>query len=340
MSRKSVLLLVVFLIVLSACNLPKTGGVVRGVVYADLNGDGVIDDSEQMSRVAGATVTLTDCGPTQSQLTDAAGNFQFVNLPEGTCHVSVSKGGWEYVGSYPPLGVYPIPVASDPSLPTSFSIYMAPVMDFIPTDTPTPFVTFTPTVVVSSPTPTSSEPMVTPSSVDVNCRFGPGVNYLATGSLRVGEMVPIRATIADRSWWQIEDPRERGAYCWVSASVTTATGDLSRVRVIEPPGGLVIDVTIDPISDVAASCDFPTVYSPRGAITTNGPATVVYHWEIWRDGSYFHGTGDTTLTFSGAATQSIDPGADRGGCGNYVIRLIVTSPNSLSAEEAFTIRAP
>jgi hypothetical protein len=182
--------------------------------------------------------------------------------------------------------------------------------------------------------------MVTPASVDVNCRFGPGVGYLSTGSLRVGEVVPIQATLADRSWWRIEDPRNHGVSCWVNASVTTATGDLALVPIVDPPGGLVTGVTVDPIGDVEAMCDGPTAYGPRGTITTNGPVTVTYHWEIWRDGSYFHGTSPETLVFTEASTQTVDPGADHGGCGNYVVHLIVTSPNAMSAEEPFTISAP
>ena len=100
--------------------------------------------------------------------------------------------------------------------------------------------------------------MVTPASVDVNCRFGPGVGYLSTGSLRVGEVVSIQATIDGRGWWRIADPRNPGVSCWVNASVTIATGDLDLVPIVDPPGGLVTGVTIDPIGDVSAACDGPT----------------------------------------------------------------------------------
>jgi len=209
-------------------------------------------------------------------------------------------------------------------------------MDFIPTDTLT-LAGGAPVPSMPSATPTSSAPMVTPASADVNCRYGPGVVYLTTGSLRVGEMVAINATIADHSWWRITDPRNPGVSCWVNASVTTATGDLALVPMVDPPGGLVVGVSVDPINDVTAACDGPTAFNPRGAITTNGPATVTYRWEISKDGSYFHGTANATLIFTEAGTQTLNPGADHGGCGNYVVKLIVAGPNAVSAEEPFTI---
>ncbi len=347
MSKKLFFPVLVILLTILACSAPAGSptpapdGIVQGVVYADLNGDGTIDDSEQMSRVDGATVTLTDCGPTQTQLTDTEGKFRFENLPTGTCHVSVSKGGWEYIGSYPALGVYPIPVASDPDLPTAFSIYMAPVMDFIPSDTPTPVITPTPTLVV---TPTSAAPMVTPTSENVNCRFGPGTNYLSIGSLRLGEVVPIRGTIADRSWWQIEDPRNPGTMCWVKADLTTASGDLSLVPVLAAPSGLVTDVAVSVSGGptIHGYCDMPNPVTFSVSITTNGPATVKYHIEIFNsDGSLRNATADETLIFSAYGTQTFDPGgAYKTNCGSFYIKVIVTSPNNKTAQYNWTVVSP
>jgi hypothetical protein len=98
------------------------GGVVQGVVYADLNGDGDIQGNE--GPLDSVTVDLNGCGQALSQITADDGKFAFVDLPAGTCQVQVSKAGWDFSGSFPQLMSYPIPVASDPSLPTAFSIYL------------------------------------------------------------------------------------------------------------------------------------------------------------------------------------------------------------------------
>ncbi len=105
-----------------------SGGEVKGVVYADTNGNGNIEGNE--GPLGGVTVELSDCGAPLTQVTATDGKFDFTNLPAGTCHVQVSKPGWVYSGSFPLLS-YPMPASSDPNLPTAFSMYMAPA-------TPTP----------------------------------------------------------------------------------------------------------------------------------------------------------------------------------------------------------
>ena len=339
---------------MSACTLPRVryGGIVRGVVYADQNGNGVIDASE--GPLTGATVQLNGCGPDLSTTTGADGMFSFTNLPEGSCLVSVTKGGWIFSGSYPSLG-YPVPVASNPDLPTSFSLFMAPVMGITPaatavpgsTDTIPPVPSPTPAgpILVPSDTPivptaTSSNPMLLPRGDAVNCRFGPGTDFLTVGALKVGNSEPILGTIPDRSWWQIQNPQDiAGHFCWVADGVILTSGDLTRVPVVPVPVGLVTAVAVDPIATINGICHMPNVYDPHGSITTNGPTTVVYHWEIWRGGAIFRATSDTTLAFAGASTQAIDPGSDHGDCGDYIAKLIVTSPNNLSAQQSFSIVA-
>ncbi len=355
-------------LMLSACVIPTpvpTGGIVRGVVYSDLNGDGTIEAGE--GPLQGATVTLNDCGPAASQTTGADGAFNFTNLPEGTCHVSVSKAGWVYSGSFPSLS-YPVPVASDPALPTSFSLMMAPVAGITPTQvvsaTPvssaSPALSSTPTAVPSSTptdtptlvpsdtpggptfTPTAgSSPMVTPLNSPVNCRFGPSTAYLTIGYLNIGTKVPILGTNPDHSWWQIQKPGgSAGINCWVSNIVVQTSGDLTLVPVVPIPGGLVVTVAVDSFpATIYGFCHGPNAFDPQGSITTNGPASVVYHWEIWYNGSLYHSTADTTLTFASASTQTVNPGSDHGDCGDYVVKLIVTSPNSISAQQSFTIAA-
>jgi uncharacterized protein YraI len=338
MGKKMFSFFTVILILLSACTPARTGGIVQGVVYGDLNSDGIIDESEQLSRVDGAEVVLTGCGPARSQLTDIDGNFRFEDLPEGSCLVSVSKGGWIYDGSFPDLGEYPIPVASDPDLPTAFSIYMAPVMDYIPEDA-TPTMVATPTETYTATTP---PPMVTPDSVDVNCRYGPDTTYLSTGSLRIGEEVLITGTIADHSWWQIEDPRNPGTFCWVKASLTIATGAISSVPIVPIPPGLVIAVDITTPAVVHGYCGGPNATTFEVSIATNGPASVVYHLEIFNeDGSLRNSTADATLNFPAFGTQTFDPGgAYKTDCGLYYVMVFVTVPNSMGARADWSVVSP
>jgi hypothetical protein len=250
----------------------------------------------------------------------------------------VAKPGWIFSGSYPAL-TYPVPVASDPDLPTGLSLFMAPVLDSIPTDTPSVPLPPSPTA-TTVPTATVSVPMATPMNQDVNCRYGPSLDYSSVGALLIGVSARIYGTNNNRTWWQIESPQTPGTYCWVSGVVTQTSGDISGVPVVPNPIGLVVEALVDAMPDISGFCGGPNAFSPRGAISTNGPTTVVYHWEIWRDGSLFHSTANETLVFTAASSKTIDPGSDHGDCGNYTVKLIVTSPNSLSAQDTFKIYGP
>jgi hypothetical protein len=341
MKNKLIVAFVILVVILSSCSLPRFGGVVQGAVYADLNGNGTIEEPAE-GPLAGVEVTLADCGPTQTQVTGADGMFHFANLPEGTCHVSVAKAGWIYSGEYPLLS-YPMPAASDPSLPTSFSMFMAPVMDFIPTDTPTTVpgepAGDTPTTVPSStPTlvPGTGPAMVTPNTEDVNCRFSISTAFLSVGALRVGDTVPILGRLADNSWWQIDNPLAIGTRCWVAASVTTATGDIASVPVVAAPvSGLVTAVSVTAPSVIHGYCHGPNPINFQVSITTNGPATVMAHVEIYNgDGTFRNGTSDEAHVFTSASTQTFDPGgAYKTDCGDYYIIAVVTSPNSMTSAE-------
>ncbi len=327
---------------------PAIGGIVQGAVYGDLNGNGNIDPGEIV--LEGAEVTLADCGPNQTQVTGADGLFNFIDLPAGTCHVSVTKAGWIFSGSYPAL-TYPVPVASDPALPTSFSLFMAPVMDYIPTETPTPLSpTISPTIpgptgtVATASVPPSDTPMVTPKTVASNCRFGPGTGFSSVGGLNPGITVPIHATIADMSWWQIENSLDPGTYCWVAASVTNTSGNLALVPIVPIPTGIVTAVTVVVNSGAVLHgfCGGPNATSFTVSITTNGPATVVYHVSIYNgDGSFRDSPGDATLVFANASTQTFDPGgAYKTDCGSFYIQAITTSPNSMTAQANWEVVSP
>ncbi|HET9913780.1 MAG TPA: hypothetical protein VFQ13_17940, partial [Anaerolineales bacterium] len=74
-----------------------------------------------------------------------------------------------------------------------------------------------------------------------------------------------------------------------------------------------------------------------GSITTNGSATVKYHWEI--NGTNNYTTSESTLVFPSAATQPANTSVSLN-CGSYTAKLIVTSPNAISGESAFSLTIP
>ncbi len=355
---KLLLAIALLALVQMACNITTAtatstplaagGGIVKGVVYQDTNGNGVIDPGE--GPLEGVQVSLADCGPLQSQVTPADGSFDFTALPAGTCHVSAAKAGFHFSGSFPSLG-YPVPVASDPSLPTAFSIFMAPdsaaspaaTLALVPTDTlalVTPSFTPSPTDTLAA---TPSTAMVTPVSVNANCRFGPGTDFLSVGALMLGQTVPILGTISDRTWWQIANPWSLSTKCWVANSVTSTSGDLSKVPVLPIPTGLVTGVGVSTPAVVHGTCGGPNPTHFQVSITTNGPVKVIYHLEIYNgDGSLRNKTSGTSLVFTTATTQTFDPGgAYSTDCGtNFKIKVVVTSPNSKSAQATWSVVSP
>jgi len=75
-----------------------------------------------------------------------------------------------------------------------------------------------------------------------------------------------------------------------------------------------------------------------GSITANGPATVKYHWEI--SGTTNQVLAESTLVFSSASTQPANVTAYPLNCGSYAARLVVTSPNAVSAQADFSLSMP
>ncbi|MCW5875428.1 MAG: hypothetical protein KIS85_00980 [Anaerolineales bacterium] len=106
--------------------IPPSASIVQGVVYADANGNGLIETGEDP--LDDVDVHLDGCGASQVQTTAADGAFNFSGLPAGSCTLQVFKAGWGFSGSAPSVG-YPVPVASDPYLPTALGIYLAPMAD-------------------------------------------------------------------------------------------------------------------------------------------------------------------------------------------------------------------
>jgi hypothetical protein len=207
-----------------------------------------------------------------------------------------------------------------------------------PTDTVSPLPTETATITL---TPTPGVPMVTPIDQAVNCRFGPGTEYEAQGSgLAIGNSAQILGKSENGDWWQIQDPSSPNEKCWVAASVTNASGNLSGVAVVPAPAAFVTDVTAKTSPD---HVNLPGCMGPvpsiafKGTITVNGPAKVKWHFETSAGGPLVTHTTNFSKYSSQNVEDSFGPSPTEG---DYWVRLIITSPNDMVGETSFKINCP
>ena len=335
-------LLLIVVLAASACNLRQNAGTVKGVVYADQNGNGAVDPGE--GPLPGVTVTLDGCGASQTQTTSGSGAFEFRGLTPGTCTISASMADWAVTGSSPSAG-NPIQVTAAAGETVGLTIDLAPKSALVPTATPTPEDTPTPEFTATSSEPptetftnTPSTPMVEVVDKTANCRFGPSLDYLPVGTMPPGQWVPIDASTGDQTWWRIQLPTNPTIYCWIGASISQTAGDLSQVQVVEAPAGLAIGVSIHVPSLLHGSCSGSNTNNFTGAITTNGPGEVMYHWEVDNStGLVMNTSSARSLIFHSATTLAVDNWSFTGGCGNYVVRLLVTDPNPKNASAPYQV---
>ncbi|HKY52869.1 MAG TPA: hypothetical protein VJM08_01130 [Anaerolineales bacterium] len=202
-----------------------------------------------------------------------------------------------------------------------------PLSTSLPSSTPPPTLTFTPSVAVASP-----------KDVAVNCRFGPGTAWVALSALNVGQSSQIVGKNSDGSWWYIVDPFSSGRNCWVSVAVTNASGNVASIPVVEAPRASVTNTAVraDPSTVSVTGCTgTPPVIKFIGTIEVNGPARVVWHFESQQGGT--HPTQTTDFDAFGSRDVSMDYPAPLA-AGTYWVRLVVTEPNSLQSESRYTIQ--
>lgn len=133
------------------------------------------------------------------------------------------------------------------------------------------------------------------------------------------------SAIGDRALWS--QPR----------IVRTSSIPPTPTATVIPPGT---------VTDVQATVKVPEFVNCAGTlnaellgnITTNGPTTVKYHWEI--SGTANNNTAENVLVFSSATTQSVNVTAYPLNCGSYTAKLIVTSPNVVTAQADVTLSIP
>jgi len=217
-----------------------------------------------------------------------------------------------------------------PSAQASLTATTAP-----PSVTPLPSNTPPPTL-----TPTPTIPVAFPSDKGVNCRFGPGIEWLVVGALLVGQNATIQGKNGDASWWYVSTPNDPGKPCWVAASVTNTAGNVSNVPVVAAPQASVIDVKIDvePNTMSVAGCIGPLMpVLITGSIETNGPASVKWHFETQQSGSMASQTTEFKTADVKEFSSDYTPVL---AAGNYWVRLVITAPNNDSVETKYKIECP
>lgn len=198
-----------------------------------------------------------------------------------------------------------------------------------PSNTPPPTTTSTPTV-----------PIALPKDVAVNCRLGPSMAWVVLSGLNVGVSSQIVGKTADGGWWYIVDPFNSGRKCWVAASVTNTAGNLASIPIASPPNATVTNVSlgIDPNTINVAGCMGPIQpLEITGTIETNGPTTVKWRFETQQGGAMSAQT--TEFDAFGSQTFDVDYTPPLT-AGTYWVRLVVTEPNTMQAEEEYTITCP
>jgi hypothetical protein len=219
-----------------------------------------------------------------------------------------------------------------------------PVLEVVPTDTIQPLFTETPTetlIPTETPlptlTPTPTIPIAWPSDKGVNCRLGPGIEWVTVGALLVGETATIQGRNIDSSWWYAVTAGNPGSPCWVAASVTLTAGNLANLAIINPPIASVTKVTLklDPKEINLPSCldPFPEI-TIKGTIETNGPVKVDYYFATESGGDM---PADST-NFKGADSKSVETAyTPPPGAGSFWVRLIISGPNDKVGEAKYKI---
>jgi hypothetical protein len=237
-------------------------------------------------------------------------------LPSLTLILAALACNWSDIA--PPAA----PVIEPTPLPTFAISTLTP----IPTETPLP-----------TPTSTPDAPIAWPKDQGVNCRYGPGPEWKVVNVILPEIITEIKGRTVNTAWWYVSDPQNLNGFCWVAYDVVDTAGNLNTVSIVEPPMASVMAESVE--AEVAFSaCGSLNQVIFTGLLTTNGPVSLTYHWEV--NGDAQQTMADETLTLDQAGTQQITSDAFSADCGAYSARLVVTNPNEISVEKAFIIQSP
>jgi len=210
---------------------------------------------------------------------------------------------------------------------------------------PSPLPTFAISTLTSTPTetplptltPTPDVPVAWPKDLGVNCRYGPGKEWEVVSSLLADTRTEIKGRTVDATWWYVGDPLKPDSFCWVAYDVVDTAGNLNVVPLAKPPTASVTDTTVDVLVTFIA-CGEPNPVTFNGSIKTNGPTTVIYHWEV--NGDIQDTLPDETLKFTQSGVQQVSTDSFSADCGTYTVSLVITAPEERSAIREFSVQAP
>jgi len=216
------------------------------------------------------------------------------------------------------------PVIEPSPLPTFAISTLTPV----PTETPLP-----------TPTSTPDAPVAWPKSEGINCRYGPGQEWEVVSVILPETMIEIRGKRLNTFWWYVRDPMNSDeSFCWVAYDVVDTAGNLSAVPIVELPTAAVTDVTVDAPTVSFSACGGENRVTFNGSITTNGPASVIYRWEV--NGAAQETSEDKTLPIGKSGANSVSMELTLSACGDYIVALRVVHPDVMLDQKAFSIQSP
>jgi hypothetical protein len=94
-----------------------------------------------------------------------------------------------------------------------------------------------------------------------------------------------------------------------------------------------INVRVDPPS-LNVACDaFPQVVTISADITTTGPASVIWHWEV----SSGLISDDKNLLFEEGTTKTVQDYYQVNGVNDYLVKVQTTLPNIMSGQSTFRV---
>jgi hypothetical protein len=190
-----------------------------------------------------------------------------------------------------------------------------PTVEVKPTDTPTPEpATATPfpsSLVLATELPTQTQSVgsgdysypIIHSTVNTNCRSGPGIEYDVVGALMPDQKTEVHGLSRAGGYWYILNPNKTPKYCWIWMDTTVVEGNINYLPYIQiPPTPVVVmpDVGVSvSVSPETANCG--TTYTFSATISSSEATTITYEW-IREDGTV---TTPQTVVFEDDGTQTV-----------------------------------
>ncbi len=204
----------VFLMLVSACNLPGGPAVVSGT-----NQDPTAAIQTRAAEIVASTAAAQTAFANAVASTLAA---MATNTPEFTFTPSLTPTPTFTLTSTPMFTLTPS-LTPTPTFTLTPSLTSTPTFTLTPSLTPTPTFTLTPEV-----------PMVS-VSVQTNCRSGPGPAYDILGILNVGQTAEVVGRSVYNDNWIIKLPSNPAVTCWLWGQYATVTGNTGALPVFNPP---------------------------------------------------------------------------------------------------------